>query len=81
MKNASLRDAEFLDAARPAVYYVRALQKPTPTYNAGNLRCDWSAAGTCETIRPCDNGYAGADDDCLTEAAERAWSSPIYLTP
>lgn len=73
-------DPEFLDAGREVVYYVRAVQEPTPTVNGRNLRCDDTPEG--EKCRPCYADWrVAADDDCLAPAAERAWSSPLFLTP
>jgi hypothetical protein len=70
-------DPAFLESSRELLYYVRAIQEPTPAVNAGGLRCDRS--GKCE---PCYGGYrTDWDDDCLSMNEERAWSSPIYLTP
>lgn len=79
-EGAELCDVEFEDpdypsADRELLYYVRAIQEPTPSVNAGLLRCD--DAGNCD---PCFGGYqTDWTDDCLTMAEERAWSSPIYL--
>ncbi len=62
-------------SGRELLYYVRAIQEPTPAVNAGLLRCK---DGACN---PCFGGYQTAlDDDCLSMNEERAWSSPIYLT-
>jgi hypothetical protein len=73
-------DPEFLGAGREVVYYVRAVQEPTPTVNGRNLRCDDTPEG--EKCRPCYADWrVPADDDCLAPAAERAWSSPLFLTP
>ncbi|NND30253.1 MAG: DUF3604 domain-containing protein [Myxococcales bacterium] len=70
-------DSAFLESSRELLYYVRAVQEPTPAVNAGGLRCDDD--GKCE---PCYGGYrTDWDDDCLSMNEERAWSSPIYLTP
>ena len=70
-------DAEYPAAGREVLYYVRAIQEPTPMVNAGALRCD--ERGKCD---PCFGGYqTGFEDDCLTMAEERAWSSPIYVRP
>jgi len=72
-------DPEFLTAGREAAYYVRAVQEPTPAVNAGALRCEYDADGNC-TPRPCYGDYRTPfDEDCLAPAAERAWSSPIYV--
>jgi len=74
-----LCDVEFEDpwfesADREVVYYVRAIQEPSPAVNADGLRCDGDA---CE---PCYGDYrVPFDDDCLAMTEERAWSSPIYL--
>ncbi len=68
------------DPTRPAIYYVRAIQEPTPQLNGDNLACERDAAGVCVEVNPCVAGYL-ADGDCLTYDEERAWSSPIYLVP
>jgi hypothetical protein len=75
-------DPSFLLNGRPAVYYVRAVQEPTPAVNAGGLRCERDAEGNCTKVTPCYGDYRTPfDDDCLTPNEERAWSSPIYLQP
>jgi uncharacterized protein DUF3604 len=75
-------DPSFVLNGRPALYYVRAIQEPTPAVNAGGLRCDRDAEGNCVKVHPCHGDYRTPfDDDCLSPNEERAWSSPIYLTP
>ena len=70
-------DPAFVESTRELLYYVRAIQEPTPAVNADALRCD--DEGNCD---PCYGGYrTDWDDDCLSMNEERAWSSPIYLTP
>ena len=72
----------FLMSGRPALYYVRAVEEPTPAVNAGGLRCERDAAGSCVRVHPCFGDYRTPfDDDCLAPNEERAWSSPIYLDP
>ena len=75
-------DPEFATAARSASYYVRAIEEPSPTVNAGNLRCEKDAQGQCLKVNPCYGDYrTPTSDDCLAASEERAWSSPIYLDP
>jgi hypothetical protein len=75
-------DPSFLLNGRPAVYYVRAIEEPSPAVNAGGLRCDRDAEGNCVKVHPCYGDYRTPfDDDCLAPNEERAWSSPIYLQP
>ena len=75
-------DPDFQAGGREHIYYVRALQAPSPTVNAGQLRCQVDADGECIKVDICHGDSRTArDDDCLAPAAERAWSSPIYLSP
>jgi len=73
-------DPDFATSGRDTVYYIRAIQEPTATVNAGQLRCEYDEAGRCVSMTPCfGNDKTGYEDDCLVEAEERAWSSPIFL--
>jgi hypothetical protein len=73
-------DPEFSSSRRDAVYYVRALEEATPTINADNLRCEFDAQGQCIAVNPCRAVAPTAyTDDCLANAQERAWSSPIFV--
>jgi hypothetical protein len=77
----TFQDEAYPTAGRPATYYVRAIQEPTMQVNAAMLRCERDAGGACTKPRVCEGGTSGADDDCLAEDEERAWSSPIYVAP
>jgi len=77
-------EAEFLDSDyagedRTVSYYIRAVQQETPAVNAQNLKCRYED-GTCVEMDPCRTSPA-PDNTCMGVAEERAWSSPIYLTP
>lgn len=70
-------DPEYASAGRDTVYYVRAIEAPIPTMNAGGIRCETDASGACIAIRPCSEG--ADEDDCVVDAEPRAWSSPIFV--
>ena len=73
-------DPDFVAAARPAVYYVRAIEEPSPAVNGGQLRCKSDESGRCIEVHPCYGDYrTSRADDCLGTIEERAWSSPIYV--
>jgi hypothetical protein len=73
-------DPTFTRAGRDAVYYVRALQEPTPAINGANVRAEFDAAGSVVRTTPCHGGFrTPVDDDCLAPVSERAWSSPIFV--
>ncbi|MFK7899078.1 MAG: DUF3604 domain-containing protein [Myxococcota bacterium] len=74
------RDPDFAGEGRDAVYYVRAIQRPTPGVNGEQMRCERDALGRCSEMKLCHGGFrTSADDDCLAPVEERAWSSPIYV--
>lgn len=77
----SFSDSEFPEAARDALYYVRAIEEPSRAVNAANLRCEYDAEGSCVRVDPCYGSSLGTpyQDDCLAPVEERAWSSPIFV--
>jgi hypothetical protein len=73
-------DPGFSGENREVVYYVRAIQEPTPTVNAGLERCTRDEMGRCVDVNPCYGDYrTPVSDDCTLPSEERAWSSPIYV--
>ena len=68
-------DPDFVAGRRDAVYYVRAIEEPSPAVNGGTLRCEGKE---CERMRPCDP-WAPDTEDCLQDVEERAWSSPVFV--
>ena len=70
-------DPDFTESKRDTVYYVRAIEEPSPAVNAANLRCEYDEVGRCIEIDPCV--HVPYQEDCLAENEERAWSSPIYV--
>lgn len=73
-------DTQFRASGRDTVYYVRALQAPTPAINGANLRPTFDQDGKVMATNPCYGDYrTDASDGCLAPVAERAWSSPIFI--
>ncbi|MBW2236316.1 MAG: DUF3604 domain-containing protein [Deltaproteobacteria bacterium] len=74
-------DPDFRAAQRETLYYVRALEEPSPAVNGANLRCERDEQGRCVQPRPCfADDRTPRSDDCLADVAERAWSSPIWVS-
>jgi len=69
-------DPEFLAGARDSVYYVRAIEEPSPAVNAKRLGCMRDETGACRQV---DTKPANSADDRLAQVEERAWSSPIFV--
>ncbi len=75
-------DADFAAAPRETVYYARALEEPAQAINAENLRCEVDDELRCVRAHPCyGDARTPPDDDCLAQAENRAWSSPIRVRP
>jgi hypothetical protein len=75
-------DRQFQTSGRKALYYARAIQEPTLAINADGVRCTVDEQGRCIEAKPCYGDFRTApDDDCLAITEERAWSSPIFVTP
>ena len=75
-------DEDFVAGGRETIYYARAIQETTAMINAGNVRCEYDENGVCIKVDPCYGDYrTDTDDDCLAPAQQRAWSSPIFVTP
>jgi hypothetical protein len=75
-------DDDFTADARETLYYVRAIEEPSLAVNAGGIRCKYDDEGNCVSVDPCYGDWrTGREDDCLSLNEERAWSSPIRVTP
>jgi hypothetical protein len=73
-------DEDFSAMSRDSLYYVRAIQEPTPTINGANLRCEYDEHGQCIKVNPCHiDERTDYSDDCLAPSEHRAWSSPIFV--
>jgi hypothetical protein len=74
--------AEFSDDrfVRDSVYYVRAIEEPTPMINGKNLRTRFDENGQPLAVSPCYmDPRTDPKDDCLSSVDQRAWSSPIFV--
>lgn len=73
-------DPDFVRGRRDAVYYVRAIQEPTPRVNGANLRTTRDEQGRTTGVNPCWGDWrTQRSDNCLADVEERAWASPIYV--
>ena len=72
-------DETYTGEDRTVAYYVRAIQEETPSVNAQNLGCTMQE-GKCVELEPC-RASRDEENTCMGVAEERAWSSPIYLSP
>lgn len=74
-------DPEYAESERGFLYYVRAIEEPSPAINGENLRTTYNREGEPVSVNPCYGDMrTRAEDDCLEMVEERAWSSPIYLS-
>jgi hypothetical protein len=73
-------DESHASSGRDVLYYARAIQEETPAINGDTLRAQRDEQGRVVSVQPCYGDYrAPMDEQCLAPAAERAWSSPIFI--
>ncbi|HIK85723.1 MAG: DUF3604 domain-containing protein [Myxococcales bacterium] len=70
-------DGDYVTDGRDSLYYARAIEAPSLAVAADPLGCRRSSDGRCVQVDPCFG--RPADDDCLAQTEERAWSSPIFV--
>ena len=75
----SFEDEQFSIGRRDAVYYVRAIEEPSPTLSADPLGCEFDENGKCIKTEICRVGVNENREGCTSPAEHRAWSSPIYV--
>jgi hypothetical protein len=76
---AAFTDPDFPALGRGALYYVRAIEAPSPAVDANPLGCTYDESGRCTKVNPCFG--RPNEDECLSQTEERAWSSPIFVDP
>lgn len=72
-------DAEYGAGARNALYSARIIQEPEPLIGGDPFDCEYDAQGVCVKRNYCIGESARPDDNCLSVAALRAWTSLIFL--
>jgi len=73
-------DNEFETTSRDTLYYARVIEQAIPMINAGTSRTTFNEKGEAVSVDLCYGSYqTEQNDDCLTPAGHRAWSSPIYV--
>ncbi len=77
----SFEDTDYATSQREVLYYVRAIQAPSLAVNGDPFGCERDSDGNCITVNYCVGPEADRAEDCLNLAAERAWSSPIFIEP
>jgi hypothetical protein len=70
-------DENFVTDGRDSLYYARAIEAPSLAVAADPLGCRRDSDGRCVQVDPCFG--RPAEDDCLAQTEERAWSSPIFV--
>ena len=74
-------DPDYAENKRDTLYYARAIQEARPTINGEPIKCERDEEGNCVKASICYGDYrTSLDEECLSPADVRAWSSPIYLS-
>ena len=72
-------DPEYGTSARSALYYARVIQEPEMLIQGDPFSCEYNEQGECVKRNYCIGENATRDNNCLSEAEPRAWTSPIFV--
>ena len=72
-------DSQYGASARSALYYARVIQEPEVLIVGDPFGCEYDTQGQCIKRNYCIGLNAQPDDNCLSVAEPRAWTSPIFL--
>jgi hypothetical protein len=73
---ATFVDEDYTENGRDALYYARAVEAPSDAVAAESLDCRRDQ-GRLVQVDPCFGREA--DNECLAQTEERAWSSPTIV--
>ncbi len=74
-------DEQYLVDNRPSLYYARAIQEAQPLIGGDPFGCVYDDKGNCAQRDYCIGERATREENCLSLAHPRAWSSPIFIEP
>jgi hypothetical protein len=72
-------DPEYATGQRSTLYYARVIQAPELLIVGDPFGCEYNTAGDCTRRNYCVGENAKPDNNCLSEAEPRAWTSPIFV--
>ena len=72
-------DPAYRESDRPALYYARVIQAAEPLIAGDPFGCEYDEEGNCIRRNYCIGANASPDENCLSMAEPRAWTSPIFL--
>ncbi len=72
-------DPEYGQSGRPALYYARVIQESEQLISGDPFGCTYDDQGNCIQRNYCVGESATRDNNCLSAAEPRAWTSPIFL--
>lgn len=74
-------DDQYLADNRASLYYARAIQEAQPLIGGDPFGCVYDDKGNCTSRDYCIGERATREENCLSLAHPRAWSSPIFIEP
>lgn len=72
-------DPEYAAGGRSTLYYARIIQESESLIVGDPFGCEYNDAGECTKRNYCIGDNAKPENNCLSEAEPRAWTSPIFI--